>query len=1025
MQHSGCILSLMDGELVLTSGADCHVRVHNASTLEETTSQSDAHDAISSLSISPKGDAFATASVDRTVRLYSLPDGDFLTNVTRFTLPARCIAYSPSASVLAAAGDDDGVKLISMGDFSVVRVLRGLNAYVRAIAYDPRSDYVAAAGDDGTVAVCPNVKGNDLSLNKIAWHPDGTWLAVPSVSGNGVVAYERSTWKPAFCLEGTHTAPVSLLAWSPNGLYLATAGADKHVVLWDVAERRELECHKQDCLVTGMAWHPSRNALALADQEGKYGVWEGAVPALLTPPAAPTNAKDKEAERRLYEFEEEEEEEKEEEGGEKRGGISDREDGDACDSGAAASNDGNDEDDGYDNFKARPRNGKAKDKAFNSKARTRLPPTARPLPQRQPAFQPGSTPPDASRRRFLAFTLVGTISAREDEGGRSTIEVEFHDTMRGARIPAMTNHYGFGVAALGENGAAYASREPATLFYRPFNAWASNSDWTRTFAGSENVEAVAVGKRWVAAATSERFLRVFSESGVQRFILSLPGPVVALAGHDHLLAAVWHASPPSYDGDQMLEFAVYSVGTEGEQAKVAGGALPLSPAATLTWLGFSESGALATSDSKGVLRVHSPQYDGCWVPVFSSAADRQNESESHWVVGVSDTEVVCVVCKGPSAHPSVHPRPVLSELKLAVPVLESDVGAAPTDLEEEYLRGTMTLARMRTQQEDEGGEGGGGGGSEDSLLDQEAQMDRCLLRMIAAACKGDRLMRALEMAHMLALHKSLEGAVRIATAMRLPALAERLNLLLEARMQAEEEAEQAAMAAAAAAASAQAEPNKPSFCTNAAATASPSAFVTPAPVKKVTFATPTPAQPPGPASNSRHAFVAGGDDEKEEDVEEIVCDRREEAQPTVKTAIRDWDDDEVEPVTPSTTKSVSRKKPNNRQQETEQQQEKCKQATTTNNALPQQQQSHKSTNPFLKAREAGVSNSGAKCPPANPFARRVEAAAPESAGKTSGIFGSVSKMQSGSGSVSNVAAKRKGTAGGVSDRGVGKSARTR
>ena len=44
---------------------------------------------------------------------------------------------------------------------------------------------------------------------------------------------------------------------------------------------------------------------------------------------------------------------------------------------------------------------------------------------------------------------------------------------------------------------------------------------------------------------------------------------------------------------------------------------------------------------------------------------------------------------------------------------------------------------------------------------------------------GDKLARALELSTQLSLHKSMEGAIKLVNAMRLPALAERLNLLLE------------------------------------------------------------------------------------------------------------------------------------------------------------------------------------------------------------------------------------------------------
>lgn len=51
-----------------------------------------------------------------------------------------------------------------------------------------------------------------------------------------------------------------------------------------------------------------------------------------------------------------------------------------------------------------------------------------------------------------------------------------------------------------------------------------------------------------------------------------------------------------------------------------GGPLPLSPAASLAWLGFAEEGLLAAYDTEGELRLRSADFGGSWVTAFSAAA---------------------------------------------------------------------------------------------------------------------------------------------------------------------------------------------------------------------------------------------------------------------------------------------------------------------------------------------------------------------------------------------------------------------
>lgn len=58
----------------------------------------------------------------------------------------------------------------------------------------------------------------------------------------------------------------------------------------------------------------------------------------------------------------------------------------------------------------------------------------------------------------------------------------------------------------------------------------------------ESIEAIAIGHKWIAVATSLWYLRVFSLSGVQREIINLPGPIVSMSGSNTYLFVVYHAS---------------------------------------------------------------------------------------------------------------------------------------------------------------------------------------------------------------------------------------------------------------------------------------------------------------------------------------------------------------------------------------------------------------------------------------------------------------------------------------------------
>lgn len=61
------------------------------------------------------------------------------------------------------------------------------------------------------------------------------------------------------------------------------------------------------------------------------------------------------------------------------------------------------------------------------------------------------------------------------------LQIDFHDTSSGPRVPAMTDHFGFTMASLNETGSVFANpckgeKNMSVLMYRPFSSWASNSE---------------------------------------------------------------------------------------------------------------------------------------------------------------------------------------------------------------------------------------------------------------------------------------------------------------------------------------------------------------------------------------------------------------------------------------------------------------------------------------------------------------------------------------------------------------------
>ncbi|XP_021757215.1 WD repeat and HMG-box DNA-binding protein 1-like [Chenopodium quinoa] len=788
--------------IVTSSSSDSSISIYESLLLSNPMKNLRHHrDGVTALALSPNSTCLASGSIDRTVKLYKFPSGEFQNNITRFTLPIRTLAFNKSGSLLAAAGDDEGIKLINTVDATIARVLKGHKGPVISLAFDPNNEYLASLDTKGTVifwellsgnmlhtlkGVAPDT-GSDMSItNGLSWSPDGELLAVPGLK-NDVVMFDRDTAEKVSSLRGDHVKPICFLSWSPNGKYLATSGLDNQVLIWDFAKKQDIDRQKFDERICHMAWKPTGNSLAVIDVMGKYGVWESVIPSSMKSPTEDVpNLQSKNNNGILF-FDEEEQEPS------TSASLSDLGEDDFGESVPQTrkrlrkssmleenlEEEIDEELNTSSKFESNKRPAKAREERLDGGDRRPKSMIAQNGSKIQEPFQPGATPVQPGTKSFLCYNMLGSITTMQHDG-YSHIEIDFHDTSQGPRVPAMTDHFGFTMASLNENGSVLANprkgdKNMSTLMYRPFSSWANNSEWSMRFE-DEEVKAVALGTGWVAAATSANFLRIFTEGGLQRHILSLDGPVVTASGFKDKLAVVTHSSQPLPSNHQMLEFRVFNISNGTQPLK---GCLPLSPGSNLTWIGFSEEGHLASYDSKGMLRVYSDQFGGNWLPLFSASKVRKPD-ENHWVVGLSAEKLFCIICKSPDLYPKVSSKPVLSLLDLSYPLASSDLGAEA--LEKEFIFRNTRLLQIQKSIEETEAAGMDCSLLDDEAFDMEAALDRCILRLIASCCNGDKLVRATELVKLLSMEKSVRGAIKLVTTLKLPSLAERFNGILEERL---------------------------------------------------------------------------------------------------------------------------------------------------------------------------------------------------------------------------------------------------
>jgi dipeptidyl aminopeptidase/acylaminoacyl peptidase len=159
---------------------------------------------VRSVAFSPQGDTFATASVDKTVKLWKL-DGSKIATLKGHSAGIFDVQFSPDGEMIATASLDKTVKLWQP-DGKLLRTLQASVSFT-SVNFSPDGQIIAASGADGAIAL---------------WKRDGTKLQ--TLYGHGAVIWN--------------------IAFSPDGKTLASASDDQTAILWDLPPILNLELMK-------------------------------------------------------------------------------------------------------------------------------------------------------------------------------------------------------------------------------------------------------------------------------------------------------------------------------------------------------------------------------------------------------------------------------------------------------------------------------------------------------------------------------------------------------------------------------------------------------------------------------------------------------------------------------------------------------------------------------------------------------------------------------------------------------------
>jgi WD40 repeat protein len=252
--------------------------------------------AVYGVAVAPDGRTLATASGDRTIRLWDLTDREHPRPIGEpLTIGPEAVngaVFSPDGRTLVTANGDNTVRLWDFTNRDRPRQLGqpllGHTGWVVVVAFSTDGRTVATASRDQTAILWdltnrdqPRQLGQPLThhsagVNTVAFAPDGHTLATAS-SDQTVRLWDLTNRDHPQQLGPPLTGDTA--AFAPDGHILATASSDQTVRLWDLTNRdhprqlgQPLTGHAD--AINGVAFAPNGHILATTSDDQTVRLWD-------------------------------------------------------------------------------------------------------------------------------------------------------------------------------------------------------------------------------------------------------------------------------------------------------------------------------------------------------------------------------------------------------------------------------------------------------------------------------------------------------------------------------------------------------------------------------------------------------------------------------------------------------------------------------------------------------------------------------------------------------------------------------
>ncbi len=177
-----------------------------------------------------------TASNDKQIKLWSVSNKKFISSFTGHTNWVRCARFSPNGKVIGSCSDDRTFKLFDILSGDVIESFSDSKGHgYNHLAWHPDGTLIAVATTNNRVRIY-DIRTRNLiqmydvhsaAVNQIDFHPSGNFMLSVSDDGSTKIL-DLLEGRPIFTIKG-HAKQVTTVQFSKDGKIFATGGKDNEV----------------------------------------------------------------------------------------------------------------------------------------------------------------------------------------------------------------------------------------------------------------------------------------------------------------------------------------------------------------------------------------------------------------------------------------------------------------------------------------------------------------------------------------------------------------------------------------------------------------------------------------------------------------------------------------------------------------------------------------------------------------------------------------------------------------------------